>query len=170
MSRRVMAVEPIDRGFAPLRFFILGAALALSACGATAQHTDRGAPDWMSGYWLACDGGETVENWIGAGRGTLLGTNLSGGGYEFLRIAANESGQIIYYAMPGGRAPPTEFALTAHAGQRAVFENPQHDFPKRITYERDNDVMIARIDGGEGSQQSMEWRFQRAELDARCQS
>ena len=70
--------------------------------------------------------------------------------------------------MPGGRSPPTEFTLTAHAAQRAVFENPQHDFPKRIIYERRGDVMNARIDGGEGSEQAMEWRFSRAELDARC--
>jgi hypothetical protein len=149
---------------------ILSAALVLSACGATAQNPDRSMPDWMSGYWLACEGGETAENWIGAGRDMLLGTNLSGGGYEFLRIAANERGEIVYYSMPGGRSPPTEFVLTGHADQRAVFENPAHDFPKRIIYDRDGDVMVARIDGGEGSVQAMEWRFQRAEPDARCTS
>lgn len=127
-------------------------------------------PDWMSGYWLACEGGEIAENWIGAGRDTLLGANLSSGGYEFLRIAANANGEIAYYSMPNGRSPPTEFVLTSHADQRAVFENPAHDFPRRITYERDGGVMTARIDGGEGSDQSMEWRFQRAEPDARCPS
>lgn len=122
----------------------------------------------MSGYWLSCEGGETAENWIGAGRSMLVGANLSDGGYEFLRIAPNERGAIVYYSMPGGRAPATEFALTGHAGQRAVFENPEHDFPKRIIYARDGDEMTARIDGGEGSEQAMEWRFQRAEPDARC--
>jgi hypothetical protein len=155
-------------GETALRFLIMGAVLALSACGATAQNPDRSMPDWMSGYWLACEGGETAETWVGSGRDALIGTNLSGGGFEFLRIAANESGEITYYSMPGGRSPPTEFALTGRAGQRAVFENPAHDFPKRIIYERDGDVMIARIDAGEGSEQSMEWRFQRAELNARC--
>lgn len=151
-----------------MRAIVIGAVLALSACGVAAQNAARGTPDWMSGYWLSCDGGETAESWIGAGRGVLLGTNLSGGGYEFLRIAENESGDVAYYSMPGGRSPPTEFALTAHANQRAVFENPAHDFPKRIIYERDGDVMVARIDGGDGSEQSMEWRLQRAGLDARC--
>lgn len=149
-----------------MRVLVLSAVLALCACGATAQDPSRGMPEWMSGYWLACEGGETAENWIGAGRGTLLGANLSGGGYEFLRIAENESGDVVYYSMPGGRSPPTEFVLTGHADQRAVFENPAHDFPKRVIYERDGDVMTARIDGGEGSEQSMEWRFARAELDA----
>jgi len=151
-----------------LRVLVLSAALASSACGATAQTSDDGAPYWMSGYWLACEGGETAETWIGAGRDTLLGTNLSGGGYEFLRITANENGQVTLYSMPGGRSPPTDFVMTRNADQRAVFENPDHDFPKRIIYERDGDVMTARIDGGEGSEHSMEWRFERAELDARC--
>jgi len=153
-----------------MRGLVLGAVLALGGCGATAQDPARAAPDWMSGYWLSCEGGETAENWTGAGRGTLLGTNLSDGGYEFLRIAPNESGRLVYYSMPGGRSPPTEFVLTAHAGERAVFENPTHDFPKRIIYAREGAVMTARIDGGEGSEQSMEWRFTRAELDARCRA
>jgi hypothetical protein len=124
----------------------------------------------MSGYWLSCEGGrETAENWIGAGTGTLLGTNLSGGGFEFLRVAANESGGFSYYSMPSGRSPATEFAMTTHAGQRAVFENPQHDFPTRIVYERDGDAMLARIEGEiDGRGESMEWRFHRAEADARC--
>jgi hypothetical protein len=151
-----------------MRVAVLGLLLGLSACSATAQNPDRALPNWMSGYWLACEGGETAENWIGAERDTLLGANLSAGGYEFLRIAANGNGRIVYYSMPGGRSPPTEFTLTGHANQRAVFENPSHDFPKRIIYDRDGDVMTARIDGGEGSHQAMEWRFQRAEPDARC--
>jgi len=155
-------------GEASVRFLVLSTLLALSACGATAQNPDRAMPDWMSGYWLACEGGETAETWVGAGRETLVGTNLSDGGYDFLRIATNEDGQVVYYSMPGGRSPPTEFVLTGHADQRAVFENPVHDFPKRIIYDRDGDVMTARIDGGESSEQSMEWRFARAELDARC--
>ena len=54
------------------------------------------------------------------------------------------------------------------AGQRIVFENAAHDFPTRISYARDGDVMTARIDGGEGSEQAMEWRFQRADADSRC--
>ncbi len=145
-------------------------ALALAGCGVSAQTPVREL-DWMSGYWLACEGGETAENWIGAGRGTLLGTNLSAHGYEFLRIAQNDAGAVVYYSMPGGRAPATEFTLASNADQRAVFENLTHDFPQRIIYERDGDVMVARIEGTmNGRQESMEWRFARAEADSRCAS
>ena len=42
-------------------------------------------------------------------------------------------------AQPGGTAS-TEFVLTEHSTElnshRAVFENPRHDYPKRIVYER----------------------------------
>jgi len=141
----------------------------LAACGATAQAPPSEAPSWMSGYWLSCADGETAENWIGAGRDTMLGTNLNDGGFEFLRIAANDHGGLSYYSMPNGQSPATEFAMTSNTGSRAVFENPQHDFPQRIIYARDGDVMTARIDGPvNGREQAMEWRFQRAATDARC--
>lgn len=143
-------------------------ALVLAGCGATAQAPERDL-DWMSGYWLACEGGETAETWVGAGRGVLMGTSLSDGGFEFLRIAPNETGAVTYYAMPGGRAPPTAFPLVSNAGRRAVFENPEHDFPQRVIYHRDGETMTARIEGAmNGQDQHMEWRFARAELDTRC--
>jgi hypothetical protein len=124
----------------------------------------------MAGYWLSCEEGrETAENWIGAGTGVLLGTNLSGGVFEFLRIADNGAGGLSYFSMPNGRSPATAFAMTANADQRAVFENPAHDFPQRIIYERDGDVMVARIEGPmNGRVESMQWRFERAAPDARC--
>ncbi|MBX9745348.1 MAG: hypothetical protein K2X34_00505, partial [Hyphomonadaceae bacterium] len=101
---------------------ILISALVLAGCGVSAQAPGRDL-DWMSGYWLSCEGGETAESWIGAGRDVMVGVNLSDGGYEFLRIAANEEGGVSYFSMPGGRSPPTAFALVSNADQRAVFEN-----------------------------------------------
>jgi hypothetical protein len=52
--------------------------------------------------------------------------------FEFLRIAERDGG-LVYIAQPGGAAP-TEFVLTELGGTRAVFENPRHDYPKRIVY------------------------------------
>ncbi len=43
-------------------------------------------------------------------------------------------GSLVYIAQPGGNAP-TEFVLTELTATRAVFENPRHDYPKRIVYE-----------------------------------
>lgn len=153
---------------------MLFAAIAVSACASEHAQPEPvqalARPDWMSGYWLSCeDGVETAENWIGAGRGILLGTSLTrGAAYEFLRIAPGEAGGWSYYSMPGGRSPPTAFALVSNDGRRAVFENPAHDFPQRIVYARDGDVLTARIEnmaGGDG----MAWRFTRAAADSTCE-
>lgn len=142
-------------------------ALTLSGCASAAAQVGR-TPDWLSGYWLSCEGGvETAESWIGAGRGVLLGGNLTRGGYEFLRIAGNESGGLSFFSMPNGRAPPTEFVMTAHAGQRAVFEQPAHDFPQRILYWREGDALHARIETMSG-ENAMSWRFRRARVDETC--
>jgi hypothetical protein len=59
--------------------------------------------------------------------------------------------------------------LISNAEQRAVFENPTHDFPQRIIYARDGDLMTARIEGAvDGRAEHMEWRFTRAAPDSRC--
>jgi hypothetical protein len=53
--------------------------------------------------------------------------------FEYLRIVERDGG-LIYIAQPGG-APPTEFVLTELTATRSVFDNPRHDYPKRIVYE-----------------------------------
>lgn len=158
-----------------VRVFLLACVALAGACAAAAQQgaPPNIAPDWMSGYWLSCAGGEEVaENWFGAGAGVLLGTNLtrsSRTSFEFLRIASNAQGGLSYYSMPNGRSPATEFAMVSNDGRRAVFENPAHDFPQRIIYARDGDVLTARIEGPvNGRIEGIDWRFQRAAPDTRC--
>ena len=53
--------------------------------------------------------------------------------FEYLRIVERDGG-LIYIAQPGGKTP-TEFVLTELNPTRAVFDNPRHDYPKRIVYE-----------------------------------
>ena len=53
--------------------------------------------------------------------------------FEFLRIVERD-GALVYIAQPGGGSP-TEFVLTELTATRAVFDNPRHDYPKRIVYE-----------------------------------
>jgi hypothetical protein len=122
---------------------------------------------WISGSWEIVDGhSRHEEHWTPAARNALLGMarNLSDGRmvfFEYLRIEAREDG-IYYVAQPKGR-PGTDFKLTHFDGTKAVFENPQHDFPRRITYQRGNgDRMTARIDGGPGSDKpATTFRFKR---------
>jgi Domain of unknown function (DUF6265) len=67
--------------------------------------------------------------------------------FEYLRIESRGS-DIYYVAHPKARTPGTDFKLTRLTRQEAVFENPAHDFPKRIIYRKSGDGKLsARIEG-----------------------
>ncbi len=55
-------------------------------------------------------------------------------------------GTQSYIAQPGGR-PPTAFRRTAGGERWVRFENPEHDFPRRIEYRREGDALHAEIAG-----------------------
>jgi len=113
---------------------------------------------WMAGAWQTAPGGrgQIEEYWMAPAGGTMLGTSRTVAGdktveFEFLRIEQRGS-EIYYVASPGGRCPATDFKLTRLSNQEAVFENPQHDFPKRIIYVKGSDgSLTASIDAGEGT-------------------
>jgi len=95
------------------------------------------------------------ERWTEPASNMMLGVSRTVRGdkvveFEFLRIEARADG-LYYVAQPGGR-PPTDFKLTRWDGTEAIFENPRHDFPKRVIYRRMPDnVVTARVDGGAGT-------------------
>lgn len=121
---------------------------------ATAQPT-AALPGWIAGCWSGTRGAERfTERWTAADATTLIGVahTVKGGrlsAFEFLRIVVRGD-RLVYIAQPNG-APPTEFAA-APAEQTAAaitFANPQHDFPKRVGYQRTGpDALTAWIDGG----------------------
>ena len=123
--------------------------------------------NWMAGHWVQKNDKEEVqESWLGPRGNTMVATNLTitagrGASFEFLRIGVKD-GKIVYFAMPSGR-PPTEFPLQTMTDSSVVFENPAHDYPTRISYRRDGDTLIARVEGKRrGSEAFEEWRFARA--------
>lgn len=128
---------------------------------------------WMAGYWLDCtDGREASETWSDPRAGLMVGSavTVSRSGrpsFEVSHIGMTPEG-FAYVAQPQG-APPTVFVLSESGPARAVFSNAGHDFPQRVIYERDGDVLKARIEGEiDGQMRGMDWRFDRAELNARC--
>ncbi len=96
---------------------------------------------WLAGAWVGTRGsGSSIEErWSPPLGGAMLAisrtVNPSGKmvAFEYLRIVERDGG-LVYVAQPGGKAA-TEFVLTEWTATRAVFENPRHDYPKRITYE-----------------------------------
>ena len=78
--------------------------------------------------------------------------------FEYLRVVERDGG-LIYAAQPGG-AKATEFVLTEVSPTRAVFDNPRHDYPKRIVYELSAEgglsATIGYIKGG--TPRRFEWK------------
>ncbi len=97
---------------------------------------------WLAGTWVGARGTNGAisfeERWSPPKGGAMLATSRTVSrdkmsAFEFLRIVEREGG-LVYVAQPGGAAP-TEFVLTELNATRAVFDNPRHDYPKRIVYE-----------------------------------
>lgn len=96
---------------------------------------------WLAGAWVGTrsTGSTNEERWSPPLGGAMLAVsrsvNTSGKmfAFEYLRIVERDGG-LVYVAQPGG-AKGTEFVLTELTATRAVFENPRHDYPKRIVYE-----------------------------------
>jgi hypothetical protein len=111
---------------------------------------------WIAGDWQTAAGGrsQVEEHWTQPAGGTMIGMGrtIAGGKtaeFEYLRLE-QRADAVYYVAHPKARSPGTDFKLTRLNGHEAVFENPQHDFPKRILYRKNADgSLTASIDGGE---------------------
>ena len=122
---------------------------------------------WMAGGWQTAPSGrrQVEEHWTKPAGGSMMGMSRTVAGdktveFEYLRIEQRADG-IYYVAHPKARCPGTDFKLTRASATEAVFENPQHDFPKRIIYRKSgDDSLTASIDGGEGSK-SISFAYQR---------
>lgn len=119
----------------------------------------------MVGSWQTDPNGRVIsdEHWARPAAGIMIAMSRTVAGdklasFESLRI--EQRGDAIFYvASVKGRCPATDFKLTRVTANEAVFENPEHDFPKRIIYRRKSATeMTASIDGGEGTK-SQEYKF-----------
>lgn len=135
------------------RTLALLAALPLFVAIAFAAAEDPPARrfDWLTGHWCSQTGNRFIEeHWLpaagdvalGVGRTVQDGKTVS---FEFMRIESR-GGLVNYVAVPGGE-PATAFKLTASGPDWARFENPQHDFPKRVEYRRTAEGLHAEIAG-----------------------
>lgn len=144
-----------------------GLAILIGA-GACAQldHGEAATPavgepfDWLMGCWET-EAGQTREVWTREGAELLFGHNaVRRDGdivfFEQLRLERRD-GAWVYSAYPKG-VGPTEFVLAAQDLASARFENPGHDFPQVIAYERMDDRLTAQASGLEGSN-LQEWDY-----------
>ncbi len=150
-----------------MRLAMILTPLALVAAHAPAPATDPAPIDsvaFMAGDWGMTDAdGWTHEHWSAPMGGTMMGYSMSGADTvtfrEFMRIAPNDDGQLAL-VVTGVDLTPVAFTLTEAAVNSATFEAPEHDYPQKIKYMRDGDVMVATISMTDGSHIST-WEYRR---------
>lgn len=125
---------------------------------------------WLAGAWVGkrSSGSSIEERWSPPLGGAMLAVsrsvNTSGkmNAFEYLRIVERDGG-LVYIAQPGGGAK-TEFVLTElsteNGSSRAVFDNPRHDYPKRIVYELSAEGQLSATIGFTkgGTPRRFEWK------------
>lgn len=121
--------------------------------GALAQERSLADLAFMSGCWrgkLAGEAGTIEERHSSPAGGMMLGTSqvIAGGRttfFEFIRIEQSSDGIEMSPSPKGNQSVP--FKLVDSGPGKAVFENLEHDFPKRIIYQLREGALVARIEG-----------------------
>lgn len=139
--------------------------LFLSAFAAAQTDKDaiKVAAAVLAGSWKV-EGRETYERW------ERDGSALKGKGFrvrdgietvtETLEIREID-GAVVYVATVAGQnnGAAVKFKLIESAADRLVFENQEHDFPKRIAYQRSGEELTASVSGSEGKGFTMKFRL-----------
>jgi len=142
-------------------------ALALAASPLSAPISAAGPgpalPEWLSGSWAMEDGASWAEEyWTSPRGGIMLGTGREGFGpeirfWESMRIAVNREGRLVFYAQPKG-APPVEFPMATMSDDAIEFANGAHDYPQRIRYWRQGQLLMAETAKLDGSD-AQRWNY-----------
>jgi hypothetical protein len=108
---------------------------------------------WLGGHWRMEKAGRVVdEHWMTPVAGVMLGMSrtVSRGKvieHEFIQIREGPGGALFYIALPSGQKEAA-FQVVSLSATEAVFENPQHDFPQKISYALQADgTLLAAIEG-----------------------
>lgn len=132
-----------------------GAVLLLSLLPALAS-ADLDELTWLAGCWSSTDGeAGSGEVWTAPAGGSMLGlarTVRDGRtvAVEFLQIRERDDGTAELIALPSGQGE-TRFRLLESSSRHVLFENPDHDFPQRVSYRLDAPGHLSAAIEGEES-------------------
>jgi Domain of unknown function (DUF6265) len=122
---------------------------------------------WLTGCWEAATPRGTVEEtWFAPRGATMIASGRTVRDSKFIGsdfvVLREQDGALAYEAHPDGKSGAVFVARRVDDG-RVVFENPAHDYPQRVGYERrDADAMLAWIDGTlKGQARRSEFPFRR---------
>ncbi len=135
---------------------VLATTLTIGGPDAVTPDENVGLPDWMAGAWEMQDGSAWGDEvWMAPRGGVMIGMARTGFGtkmesWEVTRIQRRADGRIVYLAQPFGRQA-SEFPAAVQSDDRIEFANPLHDYPQRIRYWRQGQLLMAEISKIDGS-------------------
>jgi hypothetical protein len=112
---------------------------------------------WLLGNWVQeNERVSTRETWREVDRGTFKGrgiqkdTATGAKQSEESLLLTEMSGEIYYFAKVGHNKYPVPFELTSCSATHAIFENTEHDFPKKLEYRlvKNDSLNVTVSDGG----------------------
>lgn len=108
---------------------------------------------WLEGTWQrqnVKEGNSAFESWeVNKDELIGIGATLRGADTVFvekLKIKLID-GEMNYVALVGENGRPVNFKITSYDKKGFVSENPNHDFPKKITYKLEGKQLTATISG-----------------------
>ncbi len=121
--------------------------------------------DWLEGEWKRLNvkpGRTAYESWqkISADEWKGSGINMKGTDTSFiekLKLIIKD-GVIYYVADIAENGAPVYFRLTMITGDSFVCENAEHDFPKKIAYQKEGNKIKASISA---NGKSIEYLFEK---------
>ena len=101
---------------------------------------------------------------MGRRGGGMLGAGRAGAGdklneWEAMQIIPGPGGKLVYWASPDGGARVSFTEVTREATE-IVFANAGHDYPQRIRYWREGEMLNAEISLIDGSK-AIRWQYKR---------
>lgn len=134
--------------------------LSLVCYGLPAQSISKKTTDdfsklkWIEGTWIRTDskpGRSGFEGWQKISSHEFLGKGVALKGADTLfaeKLKIEIRDNAIYYVSDVPENPqPVSFKFTKVSSSGFVCENPQHDFPKKIEYQRSGKSLKATISG-----------------------
>lgn len=114
-----------------------------------------GRASWLIGEWENnFDGARMFEGWVMTSDSLMTGLSYTienGDTVAYETISLVQRGVDLFYiptVSDQNNQEPVEFLLTAFSDSTLVFENPNHDFPQKISYiNYGGDSLLAEISG-----------------------
>lgn len=111
--------------------------------------------DWLPGTWnqtnVSKPGRTSIEYWEKYNQNELRGRAVTLQGTDTLFVEKAtilvKDNDIFYLADVPGNKAPVYFKFTEFTDKGFICENPEHDFPKKISYQFDGKKLAAQISG-----------------------